>query len=45
VASDRRRGSARSRSPSPEPSGLAGRIAEDVPRFRELIAKAGIERV
>jgi len=27
------------------PDGLARRIAEDVPRFRELIDKAGIERV
>jgi tripartite-type tricarboxylate transporter receptor subunit TctC len=27
------------------PEGLARRIAEEVPRFRDLIAKAGIERV
>jgi tripartite-type tricarboxylate transporter receptor subunit TctC len=27
------------------PDGLRRRIADEVPRFRELIAKAGIERV
>ena len=27
------------------PDGLRRRIADEVPRFRDLIAKAGIERV